>query len=253
MNITLCSAFRNSVANGHLSRYLAQCHDLDGALYEAGHRLSFVWGEGDSTDDTLKVLTAARWRFKAEIVDCAHGGAEFGSVVREERFRQLAHVGRCIWAAIPADADYVVYCESDLIWKPETIVAMIEQVGKPAYERYMVADRYGYTPDNIPTVDVIAPPILLDRPGWGKGVNFYDTFCYRRNGQRFEHRPPWHPDNDGKNLLELDMAGSCLAMSGERARGIVYDDRVLMGVCEQIRAKGGHVWFDPTLPPCLHQ
>lgn len=252
MNITLASCFRNSTPT--LQRYFRQCDALDTALYHAGHRLSFIWGEGDSTDGTLKMLHAARWRFKVVIVDCTHGGSEqFGSVVRAERFKQLAHVGRVIFRAIPADCDIFVYCESDLIFEPATIVGLIERVGQPAYTRYMVADRHGYTPDNIPNVDVIAPPILLDRPGWGKGVNFYDTYAYTRNGRHFEHRKPYHPDNDGESLLELDTAGSCLAMSGESARGIVFDERVLMGVCEQIRAKEGKVWFDPNLPPCIHQ
>lgn len=232
MNITLASCFRNSTPT--LQRYFRQCDALDTALYHAGHKLSFIWGEGDSTDGTLKMLHAARWRFKVTIVDCTHGGSEqFGSVVRAERFKQLAHVGRVIFGAIPADCDIFVYVESDLIFEPATIVGLIERVG-PGYE-------------------VIAPPIVLEREGWPRGgKTWYDTFAFTRNGRHFEHRKPWHPDNDGVSLLELDTAGSCLAMSGADARGIAFDERVLMGVCAQIRERGGSVWFDPTLPPCVH-
>lgn len=251
MNICLCSAFRDS--GPYIQRYFEQITALGAALFDRGDRLALVWGEGDSADHTLAHLSmaAAAIGYPVDLVNCTHGGGHYGSVVREERFRQLAHVGRVIFRAIPAHADVVVYVEADLIWQPVTIQRMIDRVfGQREGGRSMFPLNYTVECFNV---DVIAPPILLDRPGWGTGINFYDTFCYRRNGQRFEHRPPYHPDNDGASLLELDTAGSCLAMSGEHARSIKFDERVLMGVCEQIRAKGGHVWFDPTLPPCLHQ
>ena len=253
MNITLCSAFRNSVANGHLSRYLAQCHDLDGALYEAGHRLSFVWGEGDSTDDTLKVLTAARWRFKAEIVDCTHGGAEqYGSVVRAERFRQLAHVGRCIYAALPADCAIMVWAESDLIWKPKTVVELVNRVGQPAYPRHVIADLWGYRVRDIPLVAAVAPPIILHRAHWGYRT-FYDVAFFVKDGRNFDHQPPWHPGNDGRPMVEMERVGSMVAMDANYVRKIVMDERVIGGVCDDIRALGGAVWFAADLEAVIHE
>lgn len=224
MNITLASAFRNSTS--YLARYLSQCDALDTLLYHAGHRLSFVWGEGDSTDNTLAMLRAATWRFKAEIVDCTHGGADYPSVVRAERFKQLAHVGNVIWRAIPETAEAVVYVESDLIWEPATMLGLIERLAEyPA----------------------ISPMVLLARAGWGKGVNFYDTWAARKDGRHFEHRPPHHPCYRPDAPFMVDSMGSVMAFRGDIARKLKIDDDVFVGMCRHIYEMGESVWIDPKL------
>ncbi len=225
MNITLASAFRNSVP--YLQRYLSQCDALVDALYYAGHRLSFVWGEGDSTDSTLAMLRAATWRFKADIVDCTHGGAEqYGSVVRAERFKQLAHVGAVIWKAIPDDCDVFVYVESDLIWEPATILGMVERLGEyPA----------------------ISPMVLLDRTGWSKKA-FYDTWGgVGMDGRHFEHQPPYNAGYNPDQPFQVRSMGSCMAFRGDIARRLKIDDDVFQGICRQIYEMGHTVHIDPTL------
>lgn len=226
MNVTLCSAFRN--ATPYLSRYFAQVDALDTALHERGDRLTFVWGEGDSTDATLATLQAATYRFRAKVVDCSHGGPEFGSVIDSQRFRQLAHVGRRIWAAIPADADEVLWVESDLIWEAQTLVALL---------------------DDLMSFDAVAPAIVLDRAGWPRnGSIFYDTYCFVRHSARFDHRKPWHSDNDGHTPLQMDSVGSCVAMRGYIAKGLLFDDRTIWpDLCRQINDRNAGVWFDPKL------
>ena len=224
MNITLASAFRDSVP--YLQRYLSQCSDLDTLLYHAGHKLSFVWGEGDSADSTLAMLTAAKWRFKADVVDCTHGGGEWGSVVRAERFRQLAHVGRVIWGALPESADVVVYCESDLVWEPATMLGLIERVGEyPA----------------------ISPMVFLDRAGWSKKA-WYDTWGgVGMDGQHFEHRPPYNAGYNPDRPFQVRSMGSCMAFRSDIARKLKIDERVFQGMCAQIYEMGESVWIDPAL------
>lgn len=231
MNITLCSAFRNSVANGHLFRYLVQCHDLDTALYHAGHRLSFVWGEGDSTDDTLKVLTAAKWRFKAQVVDCTHGGADYPSIVLAERFRQLASVGNTIWSAIPEQAEAVVYVESDLVWEAATLATLVERLTEyPA----------------------IGPMIMLDREGWPRKTAYYDVWATRQAGQHFEHRPPYHPCYRPDAPFMVDSTGSCMALRADLARKVYFPDAdVFVGLSRLIYENGESLWIDPALK-CFH-
>ena len=228
MNITLCSAFRNSVANEHLDKYLEQVTRLYLALRARGDRLHCVWGEGDSEDDTLSwlVQAARHTKWPVTLVDCTHGGADYPSIVLAERFKQLAHVGRCIWAAIPADADAVVYVESDLIWDAETIVGLI---------------------DRLQDYPAISPMVLLDRKGWASNA-FYDTWgAIGLDSRHFEHFPPYNAGYQVNEPFQVQSMGSCMAMRADIARQIVIDDRVFQGISAQIWAMGESVWIDPAL------
>lgn len=245
MNITLASAFRNSTS--YLQRYLSQIADLDHALYERGHRLSLIWVEGDSTDSTQKMLHAARWRFKSTIVLANHGGPAYGSIENVQRFAQLAYVANKAWEVLPADADVVIWAESDLIWEPAMMVRLIEWLAA------------------VPVVGCM----VMDGPN-----SFYDVFCFRRNGQRFTKQPPYHADLVGLNdrtdrtdgthmsheshpsyaspLLEMDSIGSIVAMRGDVARAVwVPMEDVLVGTCRMIRELGHKVWLD-TGSRCFH-
>lgn len=109
MNITLCSAFRN--AEKYQDRYFNQVEQLADVLRDRNDSLWCVWGEGDSTDKTLRQLCMglALNRIDGGIVDCTHSGPTFESIEHPQRFRQLAHVGNKILSAIPADADVVLW------------------------------------------------------------------------------------------------------------------------------------------------
>lgn len=224
MNITLCSAFRDSTP--YLQPYFAQVNALDDALYDLGHRLSFVWGEGDSTDATKATLLAACYRFRAVVVDCAHGGKAYGSVINAQRFRQLAHVGKRIFAAIPEEADIVAYVESDLIWESATLLALIERVASEA-------------------AAVIAPMVFLRRDGWPVD-SFYDGYCFRAEDRHFAHYPPYHAVYRPDRPFRVDSVGSCVVMRGEIARSLTFDEQTIFpDLCGQIRAAGHSVWVDP--------
>lgn len=204
-----------------------QVQDLWNQIPAAWH-FSCVWGEGDSIDDTLVSLKHATRTYPAKIVDCAHGGGAYGSVVKAERFRQLAHVGNTIWAAIPADADVVVYVESDLIWQAETIMRLI---------------------DNVATggLDAVVPKIILRRAGW-PAHTFYDRWAYRYRGQHFSHHRPYFQGYKADQLTRIDSAGSCMAIRGELARKVNFpDDDVFVGLSRQIHEQGCSLWFDPAL------
>lgn len=223
MNIVLCSSFRSSLH--YLRRYLSQCDELDTRLQHAGHKLSFIWAEGDSTDGTLKMLTAAKWRFKAEIVDATHGGPAFGSIVNLQRFRQLAYVANQVWERLPTDADAVLWVESDLIWEADTLVRLLARLSE---------------------VPVVAPMILENPPS----QLYYDVWAHRCNGQQFTKQLPYHAaiESDNSGLLEMDSVGSIIAMRGEVARSVyVPIEDVLVGTCRMIREEGWSVWLDTGL------
>lgn len=220
MNITLCSAFRN--AAGYLRRYFDQVDAFDTLLYHEGHGLDLIWGEGDSTDDTLKTLQAATYRFPAKIVDCTHGGPAYGSIESGARFRQLAHVGNTIWAAIPDVSDAVIYVESDLIWAPGVLLGLLEHLAE------------------YPAV----APMILDSP---PKQTFYDVWGFRRLGLRFTKRLPYHPDIVAGEMLKMDSAGSCLALRGELARRVHFPEDCFVGLCRLLHEQGGDLWLDPDL------
>jgi hypothetical protein len=219
MKIVLCSAFRNACA--YLPRYFAQVAVLGKALAARGDTLELILGEGDSSDNTRGNLSYIFRHLPATIVDCSHGGPVFGPVVNAQRFKQLAHVGNQIWQRIPATAQAVVYVESDLIWDTKTLLALI--------------DRLFFYPSIC--------PLILEANGL-----FYDVWAYRRGGQHFTKQPPYHPDINGAEVLQLDSAGSCLALGAGLARHVSFtEEEVFVGLCKQINQTGGGVYLDPAL------
>lgn len=247
MNICLCSAFRDS--EPYLDRYVAQVDALGRMITARGDRFAMVWGEGDSEDQTLKrlILAAEGIPWPVRRVDCTHGGRRYGSVVAAERFRQLAYVGRQIFATVPPGADVVIYVESDLIWRPETMTGLIEHL-IPG----VMADPVPYS--RPAPITAVAPPVLLNRRGWPP-TSWYDTLAFVADGQHFTHRRPWHPATVGQTRIQLDTAGSCLAMRADWARlaGAQMGERLLMGMCEQFREWGGSIWLDLTVPAVIHE
>jgi hypothetical protein len=228
VKVVLASAFRD--ATPYLGRYADQVIALNDALHSQGHKLHCLWGEGDSTDHTLTALRALRWRLNSQVIDVTHGGKKYGSIVNDRRFQQLAHVGNTLWAALPGDADAVIWVESDLIWEPATLLALV---------------------DHTAVYPCVAPMILDRLPDTGAQANatFYDVYAYRRRGIAFTKAPPYHPDLPAvTRMVRMDSVGSCLAMRGRVAHGLYFPvNDVIVGLCAQIREKGESVWLDKTL------
>lgn len=227
VNVTLCSSFRN--ASSFVGRYQRQAYALAGMLEERRDCLTCVWGEGDSTDDTLYLLQCLAPAFNAEIIDVSHGGQTWGSVVHPDRFKQLAFVANRIWQRIPADADVVIWAESDLTWEASTILALI---------------------DDLEQVPCVAPMVMhKTNPGLyqGDGPFFYDVWGHRRNGMRFTNEPPYHADLNG-GLLEMDSVGSCVAMNAGLARHLTWpEEDCIVGLCRKAREYGASIWCNSGL------
>lgn len=225
--IALCSAFRD--AEQSLWGYFAAAGELRRRLASAGDRLHLVIGDGDSVDRTSALLLRYAAEFEHTIVDCSHGGQKYGSIINSDRFRRLAHVGNCMFERIPPDADAVVMLDGDLLWDADTILALVRRLAEvPACAPLVLCagNPAGYTYD---------------------GPFFYDTWAFRRNGRKFKPRPPYHPDL-GKDLLQLESAGGCLAIRGDLARQVRFGDAdAIVGLCRDIYQRGGAVWVDPGL------
>jgi hypothetical protein len=227
MNVTLCSAFRNSMS--YLQRYFDQASSLNAALLAQGHDLYLVIGEGDSTDDTQQALLDYMESPDLDVVlvDVAHGGPEYGSLVHAERFRQLAAVWNVLFGYIPPKADAVLVIESDLIWEPATMLALL---------------------DDLEHVGAVSPMVMLKREGFPPDY-FYDTWAFWRNGVQIRPMPPYFDGlDDDSDLHEVDSAGSCMAMLGDVARRVTWpEEDVFRGLCRQVREGGDHIYLDTRL------
>lgn len=220
MNVVICSAFRN--AESYISRYFSQIDALDRLLTRRGDVLSLVLGYGDSTDHTDALLfEACSGGIGARLIDCTHGGKAYTSVVDAQRFRQLAFVGNRVLANVPDDADVVVYIESDLIWEPQTIIELL---------------------NDVQWRDVVAP-LIMEVSSSG----FYDTFAFVKNGLNFIKAAPYHCGVNG-GMIAMDSVGSCIAMRADIARRFrLPDEDVIVGFCCQVRAAGYGIYCDTSL------
>ena len=229
MNIYLCSIFRNAAS--YLDRYVEQAAGLDRKLTEYGGWLRLVLGYGDSNDHTGELLYEALCnRIDATLIDVSHNGPVYGPVVDARRFRQLAYCGNRVLDQIPADADMVLWAESDLIWHPEVLYEMI------------IRTSWRLQPT------VLAPMVLEAT----SPRRFYDTWAFRYQGKMFEKEYPFHPelaDVWAKGLpVEMDSVGSCVAMPASLARTRRFpEEDVFVGFCNQVRQEKGQVLLDPAL------
>lgn len=224
MKIALCSHFRNSSSAGHLDRYLAQIDALWNAPGFRRHELTCVWGVGDSTDDTVARLLDPHLPVVATVIDVTHGGPVYGSVVHPQRFKQLSFVCNAIWKYLPEDADAVVWAESDLIWTPETMIALLGRL------------------ERCPAV----APMIFHRDT----QIYYDVWGCRKNGEMFRQHAPyfdgWPVNSNG--MVQVDSAGSVLALRGDVARSVTWpEEDVIVGLCGQLYEQGRTVWLDTKL------
>lgn len=226
MNVTLCSAFRN--ATPYVLRCMEQFARLGNLL---DGRLHLVLCEGDSSDEThaaLLELTPIPIKYgcyTADIFQHHHGGPDHGSVVNAERFANLAKVWNAIWSRIPSDSDAILFCESDLTWSPETMLALL---------------------DRLADYPAISPMVMLKREGWHPDF-FYDGWAARKNGRHISPMPPYFNGWDMESPVQVDSMGSCMAIRGDLARQLTWPaEDVCVGLSRIIYEHGGAVYLDPT-------
>lgn len=228
MNVVIASIFRDSAS--YLDRYVAQVTGLRDALAGRGDALRAVWGEGDSIDRTA-VHLAEKARKRAltfDLLDVSHGGAKFGSVNVEQRWRQISYCCNLVLHAIPDSADVVVYVESDLIWSPDTIISLIDRLtGSQMDAIAPMSMAYGETP-----------------------TRFYDVWGFRSGGVCFQPYAPFHDALQQRTpgmLVKLDSAGSCIVMTGAVARSARFSppEEGIVGFGHDLNAKGFLLWLDP--------
>lgn len=233
MDIVIVSYFHN--AEGYVQRYFNQMAALQQCLELRGDTLRLILGYGDCTDNTEKMIREeTNEDFMATLVNVSHGGKVFGSVVDRQRFKQLAEIGNKLWAKIPKLADVVGLIESDLTWKPEAILKLIDGV--------------------VSLEDSLSSPILLAPMVKLSDGRFYDTWAFRRDGRNFRNTPPFHPHlRQSADYVDMTSVGSCIFMRGEIARQLTWPERdVVVGLCAKATDLGVKVMLD-TKTEVIHR
>ena len=218
--VVICSMVRDGM--GYIERYLAQVEALAEQV-----PLRLILAEGDSTDGTWEWLSEAHCLHEFHFFKANHGGPRFGSVENAQRWWQISQVANRALDCVKAEDRAVVWVEADLVWEPGTIEALI---------------------DHLWDVDAVAPMSFA-----GDERRFYDIWGYRKDGRRFGLWPPYHRgvlDADG--LVEIDSAGSCIAMRTGVALGCRYPtgrdgNDGIVGFCRDVRARGYRLWLDTAL------
>lgn len=220
MNICVGSMWRDSAA--YLDRTLDQMARLAKEFDADGVSVRFVWAENSSEDDTLQRLCefdAAPTTIIERNDDCPY----WPSIDVRERWQHLAWVGNATLEAVTDDDDVFVYVESDLVWEPATILALV---------------------DHLDTVDVVSP-LSLTPSG-----SYYDLWGSRgMDGRRFTAQPPHHPDlANADGLVQVQSLAGCTVMKAEVARVTRFDrDDCYRGWNRAMQLAGYDVWCDPSL------
>lgn len=222
MNVVSLSIVRNGTS--YLDRFTAQLAALRDGLAAEGHAFRAIVVEGDSTDGTwyeLHQYMTARG-LVADLRQLHHGGRVFGSVESDERWCNASRVYNAALERLRATDDALFFVEADLIWDARTALALL---------------------GHLMELDGVAP-LSMHRGGF-----FYDTWGYRKDGQRFSAQPPYHPALARGEMIEIDSAGSCLAVLGAYARAARFDPPAQANVswCARLREAGARLWVDPAL------
>ena len=221
MKLSIISYFRN--AESYIERYCNQMDELQSLLSARGDTLHLVLGYGDSEDRTDEALfEECLHRFDCSMVSVEHGGKFYGSIVSDQRFRQLAYIGNKLWNLLPEDSDVVGLVESDLLWQGATLQCLSNAVAGQQSPS-MVA------------------PMVLHQNG-----TFYDTWAFCRGLRNFRSKPPFHPAllEDGR-YLEMDSVGSVLFLPYEQGKRLTWPEKdVVVGFCKQAEAIGVTILLD---------
>jgi hypothetical protein len=208
----VCSLFRNSADTLDYFRAVIGAQERDGV------RLAFSFVEGDSTDDTYERLSA--WAAEDPRVTLAQRHVE-PIADYDDRVRKWAALGNlAVEGALATDADYILWCESDLAL-PHDLLAQL-----------LATD-----------LDIVAPAIFM-------GGLFYDIWGFRGlDGVKFTNEAPYHQEFHPHGVVPLSSVGSCVLFrrevfeAGVRFRG-TFDDGLLVGVCRDAGLLGFRTYMD---------
>ncbi len=236
--IIIVTPFRNSAHN--LNRYFQQLTNLAYCFNDRSIELSLVAAEGDSVDNTKDKIVelSAKYGFSLNLLDVSHGQMSWKSVEDPRRLEAMSIIMNQGLEGIKSfnpnpnpnpnrlDGDIVVWLMSDIEYNPETLFNLISMLW-----------------DKGPGFDILSPNTLM-----GGTELFYDTWAYRKDGNRFSATYPYYGTS---NLLDefdltfplIDSAGTCLIMRAEVALNckVGKDNLEAVSFCADAKSKGYNI------------
>jgi hypothetical protein len=216
--VAVCSLFRNSAETIDFFRGALAAQE------RAGLRLAFSFLEGDSSDDSYGRLLAWAGSDDRIVLTQHHVEpiADFDDRVR----KWAALANEALEAALATGADYVLWCESDLVLPHDLVTQLVASAQAGA--------------------DIVAPAVFL-------GGMFYDSWGFRGlDGVKFTNEAPYHQDYVAHGRVELSSVGSCVLFrreifdAGVRFRG-TFEDGLLVGICNDAGALGFRTFMDSRI------
>lgn len=210
-DLTILSIFRQS--ESYLPRYLSQ---VEKAFAMSGGKCHAVWLEGDSEDNTYPLLQEAKRALEAKGHDVTlikdDTEEPFWSGMKKEerkhgnRWKHMATCwNNCMKGLKPTRL--AVCVESDLIWNPRVLFSVATKLDDQ--------------------VHVIYPQLLYKR-WFGLKKRFYDRWGFRRNGEHFNARKPYHLPRAGDEkthpLISLDVGAGMIVTEGSRMSTAAWDE-----------------------------
>lgn len=158
----------------------------------------------------------------------------------EARIERLSLAGdNLLQEAAETDCEYVLWHESDL-FSPDDIVDRLKAVDGAAVGGWPVLSHC----PSAPQLGIHTRKRLTLTESM-----FYDTWGYRKDGVRFDNKPPHHGCHLPGEPYQLDSVGSVVLLRADYLRrGARMNGNGLVGLCDSIRGMGGTVWCDPRVP-----
>lgn len=191
----------------------------------AAHLLSKVrtnvrlaWLVGDSEDETFARL---QWKIFASGFEGAVALVQRDTGIRvrsfEDRLARLSLTLTYMLELVEDADDVVIIHESDLLSPPDVVDRLLA----------------------MPLPSAGWPVLRLEG-----GEAFYDTWAFRKDGERFTNWPPYHACYRADGPFEIDSAGSVTAWAADDVRGVNVAADAIIGLCAHV---GKRVTVDPSL------
>lgn len=177
--------------------------------------IEYLLIEGNSTDETYSILQ--KW-----IGDNNNGNAALVKYDLPEEMNTMDRVMASIELIAdmsdcsPDIADYIMLIDADIVEIPDNMLTTL------------IEDMKSHK------ADIVAPYVLI--AGTDK---FYDTYVFRMNNKKFNHAPPYTPNNKEYNTpFEVDSAGVCLLFRLDVFIGVMVKNKKYRGEYQKQKTDG---------------
>jgi len=256
MKILICTIMRDN--EKFLPRYFSQLKSFVTKLSDK-HTFYLSIYENDSKDNTARMLREENYSLfpRYSVISGLKNTKKFGSVVAEERVKNLAHArnNAMLVDDMYKDVDYIMFIDSDIEYQDEFIYQLLnwKEAGIPDPDVYSGLNVVPQQPHENNTFPSYTYNNVVYR--------VYDTWATRRNSN--EEWGSWHPDALKKPIDKFYATynGVCLFKAEHIRSGIRFDHRnqrlgkfdlEIACLCEQLHAAGHHNIYINQFLWCHH-